>query len=226
MSNFSYKEYNKICKNCNKEYVAYHNRSIFCSESCLKKYEYKKMDGMKKSKIIKQAGERSKKSFQGKSHEERKAIWTKKNKTKSDKNKLAKYGTTDNNEIRKIIDIKKRARVNSRYFTDKNFYIKSLLYRRINALMRGEARKSKMLDYLGCDIEYFKKYISSKFTNGMGWENQGRGGWHIDHIIPCALFNLSEEEQIKKCFVYTNMQPMWEHDNCSKGAKILPVIER
>lgn len=62
---------------------------------------------------------------------------------------------------------------------------------------------------LGCDIFSFKKYLESKFTKGMSWENYGSDGWHIDHIIPCTSFDLADPEQQKICFHYTNLQPLW-----------------
>ena len=52
----------------------------------------------------------------------------------------------------------------------------------------------------------------------MNWDNYGV--WHLDHIIPCARFDLSDPEQQKICFHYTNLQPMWGEDNMRKGAKL------
>ena len=52
----------------------------------------------------------------------------------------------------------------------------------------------------------------------MNWENYGV--WHIDHIIPCARFDLSDPGQQKICFHYTNLQPMWGEDNLKKGARL------
>lgn len=53
----------------------------------------------------------------------------------------------------------------------------------------------------------------------MTWENYGFYTWHIDHIRPCASFDLSDPEQQKICFNYKNMQPLWAHENLSKHAK-------
>lgn len=76
-----------------------------------------------------------------------------------------------------------------------------------------------MLNLLGCSVEELKLHIESKFTDGMNWDNYGTYGWHIDHIIPCSSFDLTKEEEQRKCFHYTNLQPLWWRDNMSKGGK-------
>ena len=54
----------------------------------------------------------------------------------------------------------------------------------------------------------------------MTWKNHGLKGWHIDHIIPCAAFDLTKEEEQKKCFHYSNLQPLWWIDNLKKSNKM------
>lgn len=54
----------------------------------------------------------------------------------------------------------------------------------------------------------------------MSWENHNQWGWHIDHIIPCISFDLTNPKEIKKCFNYKNLQPLWWFDNLSKGGNI------
>ena len=44
------------------------------------------------------------------------------------------------------------------------------------------------------------------------------GEIHIDHIRPCASFDLTQESDQLKCFNYTNIQPLWAIDNLIKGA--------
>lgn len=72
---------------------------------------------------------------------------------------------------------------------------------------------------MGCDLQTFRNYIESKFKPGMTWENYGPKGWHIDHIKPCCLFDLLDPEQQIECFNYTNLQPLWWHENIAKGIK-------
>ena len=52
-------------------------------------------------------------------------------------------------------------------------------------------------------------------------ENHGLRGWHIDHIKPCSSFDLSDPEQQKKCFHYTNLQPLWAKENLEKSNKVI-----
>ena len=63
-----------------------------------------------------------------------------------------------------------------------------------------------------------KKHIEIQFKEGMSWENHSLNGWHIDHIIPCASFDLTDPDQQKKCFHYTNLQPLEKIENIKKLA--------
>lgn len=38
-------------------------------------------------------------------------------------------------------------------------------------------------------------------------------------IKPCASFDLSNINQQRECFHYTNLQPLWATENFSKGTK-------
>jgi hypothetical protein len=73
-------------------------------------------------------------------------------------------------------------------------------------------------EILGCDIDFFAEYISSKFQEGMSLENHGQYGWHLDHIIPLA--SATTEEEIYKLNHHTNFQPLWWQENLSKGDKL------
>ena len=64
-------------------------------------------------------------------------------------------------------------------------------------------------------------YIESQFDDEMSWSAYLSGGIHIDHIIPCSHFDLTKEEEQRKCFHYSNLQPLWAFDNISKGNKIM-----
>jgi superfamily II DNA helicase RecQ len=102
-----------------------------------------------------------------------------------------------------------------------DFKIKANLRRRLNAALRGQEKHKRTLELLGCSLEDFKSYIESKFTEGMTWDNYGINGWHIDHIKPLAHFDLKDPKQLEEASHYTNTQPLWESENCSKSDRFV-----
>jgi len=97
----------------------------------------------------------------------------------------------------------------------------NLAARVLVAVKKQYSKKAyKSTELLGCTIEHVRDHLESQFTEGMTWDNMGRGGWHIDHIIPCAFFDLTKPSHQKVCFNWQNLQPLWEQDNCAKGDKI------
>lgn len=108
-----------------------------------------------------------------------------------------------------------------RVANDPSFKCQKMLRNRIiEVLKRQRSIKSlRTKELIGCDRQFLVQWIESKFTLGMTWENHGYNGWHIDHIRPCASFDLTDVEQQKLCFNYTNLQPLWAKDNKIKGAK-------
>jgi hypothetical protein len=73
---------------------------------------------------------------------------------------------------------------------------------------------------LGITMKELQVYLEKQFKDGMSWENYGFYGWHVDHIIPLSSFDLTIEEEQKKAFHYTNLQPLWAKENMSKGSKV------
>lgn len=94
--------------------------------------------------------------------------------------------------------------------------LKSNISRRIREII-GQQKSDRCNDYVGCSIENLKQHLESTFTDGMSWENYGQ--WHIDHKIPCAAFDLSNDLEMKACFHYKNLQALWARDNVIKKDK-------
>ena len=85
---------------------------------------------------------------------------------------------------------------------------------RINLALKGNPKLSTTMKLVGCSIERLKQHLEKQFKMGMSWNNYGK--WHIDHIRPCASFDLSKPSEQKKCFNYTNLQPLWAEENLKK----------
>lgn len=115
---------------------------------------------------------------------------------------------------RRMLDYAKHLRK-----TNLEFKIKGNLRTRMNNAIRAfkTQKGGRAFDLLGCEIPFFIKYIESKFYDDMRWENHGRY-WHLDHIIPCVAFNLTLVEDQKRCFHYTNFQPLKAEDNLRKNS--------
>ena len=90
---------------------------------------------------------------------------------------------------------------------------------RMRLALKAISKSASTEIMLGCSFEYAKKYFFSIFTGNMTITAFMNGKIHIDHIKPCALFDLTKKEEQKKCFHYTNLQPLWAEDNLSKGAR-------
>tara|TARA_R110000772_G_scaffold162379_1_gene273585 strand:+ start:365 stop:1147 length:783 start_codon:yes stop_codon:yes gene_type:complete len=106
---------------------------------------------------------------------------------------------------------------------DSQFKIKQALRKSvIGALKRQGVRKTnKTFELLGTDKNTARKHIESLWTEGMSWKNHGLGWdkWHIDHVKPCAKFNLKNLNEQLECCHYKNLQPLWQKDNFKKGSK-------
>jgi hypothetical protein len=113
------------------------------------------------------------------------------------------------------VNARKRERSKERRQTDINYRIKINLRGRIYKAIKRNSKSESTIVLIGCSIEALKVYLSSMFTEGMSWDNYGK--WHIDHIKPCASFDLSDSDQQKECFHYSNLQPLWAIENIKKS---------
>ena len=115
-------------------------------------------------------------------------------------------------------------RVKQRRQTDINFKILGNLRSRVFHALKGNIKSKPTNLLIGCSVDFLKQYLASQFLPGMTWKNHGNGWlgkkeWHIDHIKPCVLFDLSKPSEQYKCFNYTNLQPLWAIDNLIKSDK-------
>lgn len=112
-----------------------------------------------------------------------------------------------------------RRRANERMKTDPAFKLKEQCRKRVYDALRGRGRKSaRTVELIGCDWDSLKAHLESQFQEGMSWDNYGKSGWEVDHRRPCASFDLTDPEQQRECFNYTNLQPLWSKQNSSKGS--------
>lgn len=193
----------KICGKCNKKHREW-TKGTQCNKcrSLTKKQYYQK----NKIKYL----DRVKKYYQ--ENKEEKLNYAKKYRKKN-QDKYNEYFTKNAQKIyqQRAIREKKRRK------TDLSYRIYSNLRYRLYRAIKLNKKTQDTLDYLGCSIEKLKEHLEKQFTKGMSWDNYGE--WHIDHIKPCASFDLSIKKEQKICFHFTNLQPLWAIDNLRKSDK-------
>jgi len=124
---------------------------------------------------------------------------------------------------KKSIMEQSRIRMNNRRNTDPAFKLLGNLRNRLWYAIKGNTKSARTMELIGCTVEYLMLYLENQFTEGMTWENYGE--WHIDHIVPCASFDFTKEEEQFKCFNYKNLQPLWAEDNFKKRDKMPTEME-
>jgi hypothetical protein len=110
--------------------------------------------------------------------------------------------------------------------TDINRNISMKLRNRINAVLRYNRKSKSTEELLGCRVSELAVHLQSRFEEGMTWERFLAGEIHIDHIVPCALFDLSLLEEQAECFHFSNLQPLWATDNLRKPKYVDPKGRR
>ena len=105
---------------------------------------------------------------------------------------------------------------------DPSFKMRGILTSRIWTVLkrRNTTQLASTLTLLGADsVETVIHHIENQFKSWMNWKNHGE--WHLDHIKPCASFDLNSFRGQRACFNYKNLRPLEAFQNMSKGAKIL-----
>jgi len=117
---------------------------------------------------------------------------------------------------------KRNLKLKERRKNDINFKLSYLLRNRLKCAIKQKKsyKTNSTLKLLGCSVKEFKKYIESFFTENMSWGKILNGEIHLDHILPCAAFDLRNSEEQEICFAYWNYQPLWAKDNLTKRDKI------
>jgi hypothetical protein len=87
----------------------------------------------------------------------------------------------------------------------------------------GLVKGKRTIEYLGCSLDFLREWFEYQFKGtNMSWMNHGT--WEIDHVTPCASFDLTKEEQAHTCFHWSNLRPLWATENIRKRDKIIKSV--
>lgn len=203
------------------------NQCILCCKEYSKFYGEVNKEKLKKS---------------GKKHNEYRKKWREKNK-ETIKQKMKIYHKNNKEKIKirqkeydiknkekksqnhKEYSIKNREKINkyqtqynkNKYYNNPEHKLKMIMICRLNALLKQKSSRegSRTTTMLGCSLQELRQYLEHQFKPEMSWENHGKI-WEIDHIQPCSSFNLLLEKEQKKCFHYSNTQPLFKTTKIAK----------
>lgn len=128
------------------------------------------------------------------------------------KNKSKEYAKNNRDKTNKRAYLK--------YRSDINFKLSKLFRIRVYKLVKGYNRSLHTLELLGCSLEKLKIHLQqTAIKNGyQDFDINTYSGkdFHIDHIKLCSSFDLSKEEEQKKCFHWSNLQVLTAQENWEK----------
>jgi hypothetical protein len=111
---------------------------------------------------------------------------------------------------------------NKRKMEDVSYNLKYAIRSNLHSYLRRNIQSSKnnrTLSYVGCTIEFLKKWFEYNFDEHMSWNNRGKY-WHIDHIKPCSSFDLTNQDDIYACYHWSNLRPCEKTQNIHKSNTI------
>lgn len=203
-----YKNNKEKCRELNKEYI----------ENNKEKYiEYAKEYYINNIERRKEYNQRS--EVKERNEEWRKEYYQKPEVIKKIKNRSKEY------HQRLEVKERKKEYVKNKKLTNPTFRLNSILsssignYLRFNGVSKNRRHWE---DIVGYTKEELMQHLESLFTEGMSWDNYGKYGWHIDHIIPKSFFQFASTDDVefKMCWRLYNLQPLWATDNLKKNNKI------
>jgi len=198
------------CKVCMKEYYEENKEKIIEQN---KKYYQENMEAIK---------ERKKKHYEENKENITERDKKYRNEHKEKINKRAKKYRENNKEKIKKYRKENKEKLNehkrNRYNTDEGFRILCRLRTRLAHALKGKTKYSSTMELVGCSMEFLIDYLEKTKVEGKDYMDG-----EVDHIRPCASFDLTDPEQQRECFHYTNLQWLTKEDNREKSAKLVSI---
>lgn len=174
-----------------------------------------------------------------KKHKKERALYYQKNKESVLKKKKIFYKNNRERLLNYSINYRKNHKTqNAKYMKNKRrndirFRLSCNLRGKLYFTIKGYNKSLSTMFLVDCEVDYLMYHLQKQFKKGMSWDNYGKGSngngmkeWHIDHIKPCCQFDLSKSEEQRKCFHYSNLQPLWAKENHQKLQKDLNFIRK
>lgn len=215
---------NKVCSGCheekdfsqfNKNISVVDGHSHHCKK-CLKKHRDSNRQKYRENRLKNYHGTQKREKMLAKAR--LKSLLDpeyRKNKAEASKKRLAK-----NKDL-----IRKRSR--ELYAIKKNLP-KIKLKQRIRSIFnrRGDRKISISawaMKYLGCAYEEFDSHIQLQLNGDIKWYE--KADYHLDHIIPISVFDLTDENDLRIALNYRNFAIITDKDNLKKSDNLLTAMD-
>lgn len=129
-------------------------------------------------------------------------------------NKNAREYRKNNPEKAKIYYARNKEAIKRRKKKDPAFKLGINIRRRLKLVLQKGEHIGKLGEAIGCDLEFLRQHIESKFKPGMGWDIPN--SFHLDHIIPLAFFGSNLKENLNIAMNWKNLQPLYPSENIAK----------
>lgn len=108
--------------------------------------------------------------------------------------------------------------------SDPKYKIEATIRARLQTVFRNGGKSGRTFGLLGYSSQELKVHLERQFDRRMSWVNYG--AWHIDHVLPLALFKYEtpEDPEFRAAWALPNLRPLWKIENIKKGAKRLTLL--
>lgn len=113
---------------------------------------------------------------------------------------------------------RKRAYSRHRYRTCPNQRWLQQARTTLTQAMRGrDPSPHRAFELFRCAAPGLRRFIESQFDRSMSWSSYG-SRWSVDHIVPCASFDLSSQVERTRCFHWSNLRPLNHAENTRRSS--------
>ncbi|UNY40261.1 HNH endonuclease [Paracoccus phage vB_PmaP_KLEP18-1] len=120
----------------------------------------------------------------------------------------------------RTVDLEKRRQYHAdRYRNDPGYAMGVRMRAMLQRLLKktGGNKSDSLKASMGYSVEKLMERIEYQFKPGMTWDNLGE--WEIDHKIPLMRMIRRGEARPSVVNSLANLQPLWRHENRSKGCR-------
>ena len=107
--------------------------------------------------------------------------------------------------------------------TDEAFNLLLNLRKRLRHALNGTQKSKSTMEPNG--MESSEDILTYLYEKSPRFEGVPLGELHVDHIIPCAAFDMGSVDHQRVCFHYTNLQLLTPAENLSKRDSVPPGFD-